>query len=526
MLLSRGARAWAFWLAVLVVATLVLHSAREQLEQVHVVLTLLLIVLGGSIAGGRALGLTLACLGFILIDYYFQPPYDTITVDKPLDWLVLIAFLATAAVSTQLLTRARNEADRARQRANEVTHLSRLASEALHAGAAQESLRAVAAVLRAPLGLDRCDILPWPEVLAEEATGGTSDAPLAREDRDLVRRVAEGGQPLVVGESGRVASGRLSGELLETLELPPIPVRIVALPLLVRGRTVGVMRLEATRPMQFDPAQTRFLAALSYYAALGVERVRLVAAAEREEALREADRLKDMLLASVSHDLRTPLTAIRALAEESAGRGDDNACAIVEQSERLNHMVTDLLDYSRLRASAFPVHAEINAAEDLIGAAIRQCRSLADHRVIDTEIDYDEPALIGHFDFVQSLRILGNLVENALWYSPADTPVTIRAVREGEKLVFSVADRGPGVPEADRERIFEPFTRSDGARVRQGGSGLGLSIARRLSEAQGGSLTYAPRPGGGSVFTLRLPAAAGGADVLPVHDEATNLAES
>ena len=497
-------------MALILLATVVMHSVRDDLEQVHVVLTLLLIVLGGSVGGGRALGIALAFAGFLIIDYYFQPPYDTFAVGKPLDWLVLIAFLATAAASTQLLAMARLEAERARQRAEEVTQLSRLASEALHAGAAMESLRAVAAVIREQLRLERCDILPWPEAIQADATGGGGAVSLTETEQELVRRVGEDGQPAMITDVGTLARGVLSGELGETLELPSVAARILVLPLRTRGRTVGVMRLQTPRSVRFDAAQGRFLAALSYYAALGVERVRLVAAAEHAEALREAGLLKDMLVASLSHDLRTPLTTIRALAEVAASQGDENARIIAEQADRLNRLVTDLLDYSRLRADAYPMHAEINTAEDLIGAAMRQMGPLAPGREIETDVDYAQPALVGHFDFVQSLRALVNLLENALRYAPAGAPVTIRARRDGIELVLTVEDRGPGVPESERERIFEPFHSSRHLSGRNSGAGLGLSIARQLAEVQGGSLTYAARAGGGSVFALRLPAAADG----------------
>jgi len=112
---------------------------------------------------------------------------------------------------------------------------------------------------------------------------------------------------------------------------------------------------------------------------------------------------------------------------------------------------------------------------------------------------------VGRFDFVQTLRVLTNLMGNAIQYSPRESPIELSVEREGERLVFAVADRGPGIPPADRERIFEPFYRPAGA-VAGSGAGLGLAIARRLAELQGGTIEYAERPGGGSIFALRLPA--------------------
>jgi two-component system, OmpR family, sensor histidine kinase KdpD len=276
----------------------------------------------------------------------------------------------------------------------------------------------------------------------------------------------------------------------------------------VHARSVGMLALRHHEPIALDAGARRFLSALAYYAALGLERVRLVAEAERAEALREADRLKDALLASVSHDLRTPLTTIKALAHDIAGDGDDRAATIEQQADRLNHMVADLLDLSRLNAGELPVRAEFNAAEDVVGAAIQQVSGAFGGREVRTSIAWSEPVLVGRFDFVHALRILVNLLENAHKYSPREQPVDIELARAGSMISISVADRGPGIPVAERERIFEPFYRPERSTPDAGSAGLGLSIAQRLATAQGGTLTYADREGGGSVFTLELPAVA------------------
>jgi len=350
----RGTMAWPFWVATLIVLTLVMHGVRGEIEEAHVVIPYLLVVLGGSSTGGRALGFTLAVLSFLLIDYYFQVPFDTLSVGKPLDWVVLLAFLATAAVATQLLTRAQDEAREAERRAREVKELSEVA--------------------------------------------------------------------------------------------------------------------------------------------------------EHAEALRAANHLKDMLLASVSHDLRTPLTTIKALAQDVAAGGDARARIIEEQADRLSHMVANLLDLSRIRAGALPLRLEINTAEDLLGAVSAQFAAVPTAR-LKAALHLDQPALVGVFDFVQSLRILTNLVENALRVSPPGAAVELDATRNGAELVFTVRDRGPGVPAAEVERIFEAFYRPEGSPPDAGRAGLGLAISRNLAELQGGTLTHAPNADGGSVFTLRLPLA-------------------
>ncbi len=353
------------WYGLLILATVVMHMARETQEsQAHVVLTYLLIVLGGSVSGGRPLGFTLAAAATLLVSYYFQYPFDEFSLTKPIDAVVLSAFFATSGTTTYLLVRAQEEAAQARARTEEIEQLSDQASHAA--------------------------------------------------------------------------------------------------------------------------------------------------------ALREAARFKDILLASVSHDLRTPLTSIKALAQDAADLGDANSEIIVAQAERLSKMVAHLLDMSRLNAGEFPVTIELNTAEDLVGAAVLEMKGTSGAERIRVEIDYSAPALVGMFDFVESLRILTNLLDNALLYSPANTPVVLSATRVGDWLQLSIADRGPGVPDADVQQIFEPFYRHASTSSTVPGTGLGLAIARSLAEAQGGQLTFSKRPEGGSTFALRLRAV--GESILSFED--------
>jgi len=481
-----GSRVWPWlsWVAVFVVATAVLRAGRDTVDTVHALIAYLLVILGGSVSGGRPLGLTLTVAGFLSIDYFFQLPYDTLTVSKPLDWLVLLSFLTTAVVTTHLLMQERARAAEAERRAGEVASLGRLGAEILSTGRAEDALAGIADRIRTSLEVAHCRIYDWDGEVVRLLTASSTDGAGVRPapDLDELHRFAQTGED----------RARAQHTILAALR--------------AHGRSLGVLCLTDARPIALDSAQRRFLEALAYYAALAIERTRLVAEAERAEALREADRLKDSVLASVSHDLRTPLTTIKALAQEGALRGETNALAIEEQADRLGRLVANLLDLSRLKGGALPVNLELNTAEDLVGAAIRQMAGLLQDRTVDTRVDFTEPALMGRFDFVQSLRILTNLLGNALQYTPASSPIELSVQREGALLVFAVADRGPGIPVAERDRIFEPFYRPPGGPADVGGSGLGLAIARRLAELQGGTLEYAARPGGGSIFALRLPA--------------------
>lgn len=501
-------RPWLIWGTILVAVTLVLHGAREHLDQAHVVLPYLIIVLGASAAGGRAVALTLACIELLLIDYFFQVPYDRLLVGKPLDWLILISFLTTAFVTTGLLTRARAEAEAARQRAEEVASFARLGAETLGAGQAEDALVAVATVIRDTLRVPDCEIYHFDGGgrLALAARVASSESEALASVRGLVNEAVRQLHAMVMVADGTCLRATPAPTDVDGIGLEIADARAVAVPLVAHERTVGVLLAADRSPLHLDAARRRCLTALAYYAALAVERVRLVAEAEHAEALRAADRLKDALIASVSHDLRTPLTTIRALAQVAAARGDPHAAIIQEQAERLNRIVGDLLDLWRIRAGALPVRLEPNTAEDLIGALGRQVSGLLGRRQLVTSLDTAQPVLAGSFDFVQSLRILTNLVENALRYAPGDDPIDIEVRREAEWLVFTVADRGPGVAPSERERIFRPFYRASAAPHDTGHAGLGLFISRQLAELQGGSLDYAPRSGGGSALVLRLPA--------------------
>jgi two-component system, OmpR family, sensor histidine kinase KdpD len=231
------------------------------------------------------------------------------------------------------------------------------------------------------------------------------------------------------------------------------------------------------------------------------------AAVERAEALREADKLKDALLASLSHDLRTPLTAIKGLAHEMQPLGDERALIIEEQADRLNRLVTDLLDAGRLNGGALPLDIQLNAVDDLLGAVQQHVSARADQDRL--RISLDDPASLsfGRFDFVHSLRILVNLVDNAFKHTPQGTPIELAAGVEGDEVVFRVRDKGAGMPIPASDQVFLPYYRFSGKAGDGQSTGLGLWIARRLAEAQDGTLTYKQRDGGGVTFELRLPAA-------------------
>lgn len=511
-------REWLLAAAALVLATATLLVLRDAIDKTHVALAYLLLVLAVSSRGGRAIGIAVSIAAFLCFNFFFLRPYHTLTVAAPLDWTVLAAFLLTSVIAAQLLTRARREAEAARQRAREVQRLSALGAETLNAPRAEDALRGIAEVTRVALDAIAC------EVYVRERESGAAplivragDSASPRPDRPL-------GQPSAsqivawVAANGRVAAESVDGSMrvaesgttLDASLLDAGNLATLVLPLRTREETVGVLSIVPDGALRLDSGQRQFLEALSYYAALAVERVRLAKASDRADALQKADEMKNAVLASVSHDLRTPLTTIKALAHEIRRDGDDRAATIEEEADHLNRVVGDLLDLSRLAGGSLQVALEVNAAEDLIGAVLQRVSGVMGPRTVAASLDPSEPLLLGRFDFVHSLRVVSNLVENAAKFSPPDSVVEIRARRNGEALEFIVEDRGPGIPPEDREVVFQPFVRRAVGMPDVGGAGLGLSIGRGLAEAQGGSLRYEDRAGGGSRFVFAVPSAEAG----------------
>jgi two-component system sensor histidine kinase KdpD len=491
---------YALWVAALFLVWAAMLSVRPRLNEAHVALTFLLVVLGASARGGRTFGLAIAGAAFVLFDWFFLPPYGALAVSNPLDYVVLLAFLATSFVAAQLLYRAQAEAALAQRRAAEIDRLAALGAESLNAGQPQDALFAVAEMMRATLGVDQCVIFPreTPPAITQSPPNVPAGRAIAP---GLVAWVLQHGTEAVLSADGTTRLAWEGPAQLETVT----QARALLLPLRVRERNVGVLAIVRDHGLQLDAEGRRVLDALSYYAALGVERARLVADAQHAEALRQADKLKDALVASVSHDLRTPLTTIKALAHDISVGGDERASIIEQEADRLNEFVANLLDLSRIQAGSWQPSPEANEAEDLVGAALQRVAGPRGSRDITVSLDDQNPVLIGRFDFTATLRALVNLLDNAIKYAPATSPIELSVRRDGNMIAFAVSDPGPGVPPSEAERVFEPFYRPPGTPPDIGGAGLGLSIARGLVEMQGGTLRYSPRPGGGSVFTLRVP---------------------
>lgn len=327
---SRAVR-WALAIVVLFALTAAMLLVRSELDRTYVALLYLLVVLTGSSVDGRALGVTLAVSAFLLFDWFFIPPYGTLGVTNPLDWLVLASFLVTSIVAAQLLAISQRRAKEAQARTLEVERFSTLGAEALNAADPVDALTAIAEVIRATLSVDSCEIY------------------VHRGDDDHLELLAHSSAHRLVAPSADDASAegdgaRRAGWVLSWAELAD--ARVIAIPLAVRGRSVGVLRVAKDPHVELAPGERSFLDGLSYYAALGVERVQLVADASHAASRRDTDRLEIERLATVAHDLRASLSTVKALAhtivERGAAPGDADAKSIEKEADRLTALTAEL----------------------------------------------------------------------------------------------------------------------------------------------------------------------------------------
>jgi two-component system sensor histidine kinase KdpD len=282
--------------------------------------------------------------------------------------------------------------------------------------------------------------------------------------------------------------------------------KAIYLPLTGSHGTVGVLGVQPANTSHVSlPEQMHLLETFANQTALAIERANLVEESQKAKVQIETERMRNALLSSVSHDLKTPLAAITgaasSLIEDTAGECRDLAQTIAEEADRLNRLIRNLLDMTRLEAGAVQVRKEWHALEEIVGAALTRLDDRLQGHPVTTDIPADLPLV--PLDSVLIEQVLVNLLENALKYTPAGSPFDISASITDHYVTVRVADRGPGIPPGDEERIFDKFYR---ARPNGGGGvGLGLTVCRGIVEAHGGKIWAQNRDGGGAAFQFTLP---------------------
>jgi two-component system sensor histidine kinase KdpD len=287
---------------------------------------------------------------------------------------------------------------------------------------------------------------------------------------------------------------------------------LMAVPLVASNIILGVLLVGSHDHQGLKEEDLALFTTIGQQLGLTLKNAQLLRSASEMEALREADRLKSVFIAAVSHDLRSPLTAIRASVESLLDRGGVRSVGehehllhnIAGQSSRLGRLVDQLLDLSRIEAGALPLDRDWTELPVLIADTLTKFESLNSGCKVERYLAADLP--LHYVDPDRFVQVLWNLLENASKYSSRRSPIRVEAKWTGTEVLIEVADRGPGIPAAERERIFQHFYRLDREqRAHTKGSGLGLAICRGIVEAHSGRIWVEDRPGGGSIFRIALP---------------------
>ncbi len=466
----------------------------------------LLAVLAVGLTSGTIPAVATSVAAFLLYDFLFVEPLYTLTVADPLEWLDLALFLAVAVVIGRLAALVAARAQEALERAREAEALVEISRILATSDSAQAAAPDVLSRLVAATGMDRIwmGLGPSPGDERVVADSDPSDPRPAGVWQVVLERPAPGALPRWVRTH---APGPSRGGTHQP------GVTLYRVPMEVGGEVTG--SLWATRGHDRDlpgRAETRILSSAADQLGQVARRDRLAAEATAAEVARQSDRLKTALLDSVSHDLRTPLATIRASAgslldpeiEWSADEQRATLRSIDAEAERMNRLVRNLLDLSRIEGGALHPDLQPHDVDDVVAGAVQRASSATDKR-IEVERDPDLPPVMA--DDLYLDEIMSNLLENAVRHGGDRIVVRESAVGGGAQVALIVEDDGPGVPDPAMPRLFEKFFRVERAGGGRRGMGVGLAVVQGLARAMGGDVTAGRSALGGLAVTVLIPAA-------------------
>ena len=439
----------------------------------------LLAVLVVSAFWGLRSAIFLSIVASLAYNFFFLPPIGTFTVADPQNWIALLTFLVTAVIASQLADRARREADNANSRRRELEQLYAFSQQMLTADNV--------------LGL--INTIP---VKVVNIFGATYAGMLSVHSKKVYYSDLRAQGLIPSGDLQRVSS---RGE----------PVTDPANHLRIRPLRIGLRSVGALAVIGGD-LSTESMEAIGSLVAIAIERAGAVEKLAHSEAGRESERLRSILLDSVTHDFRTPLTAIKASAQSLLGDAEldessrqELLTVINEESDRLDRLVGEAAKMAQLDAHAVELNLEPHQIREAIDAALETNQNtLARH---DVKLNLADNLPRVKMDLRHTEEILCQFLDNAGKYSPPGSTITITAEVQGNMLVTSVADQGPGIDAIDQNMVFDKFYRGRDQRQSVQGTGMGLAIAKAIVEAHGGTISLTTQPGRGSVFSFTLPLA-------------------
>lgn len=440
--------------------------------------SLLLLILLISAAWGLRCAIFTAIVATVAYNYFFLPPLFRFTIADPQNWVALLAFLVTAVVASQLSERARRGSVYADQRRREVERLYSFSQQLWLSENVFELLNVIPRYLVESFDLSGAALYleTKQEVYFFDAASRSSFP------ADELKAISDRGEPVLNREK-----------------------RICFMPVRMGVRTVGALGLSGC------DLSRESLEAVGSLVAISIERCNTVEKLTRSEAARESDRLRSVLLDSVTHEFRTPLTSIKASAETCLSnpkldetQRNDLLQVINEESDRLNRLVGEAAEVAQLDSHQLQFHFEIHQIREAIDAAVKRSEQALRRHPLEIIVPEDVPPV--RMDLERIIEVLVHLLDNAAKYSPPNTPIQITAELQDSMIVTSVADHGPGIDQMEQEMIFEKFYRGKEQRMIIQGTGMGLPIAKAIVELHGGKIGVTSQLDRGSLFYFSLPA--------------------
>jgi two-component system sensor histidine kinase KdpD len=473
-------------------ATAVGFVIGRNIEATNLVMVYLLAVVLAAVYLGRGPAILASILGVLAFDFLFVTPHFTLAVSDTQYILTFIGLFLVGLVISQLTARASEQAQAAREREAETAELYDLSRDLASATDLDSILQVLKIHLEQTFSRTVAVLLPDEEVMkvftvSENLKLNDEEVAVA----DWVYRHAE-------------PAGR------HTNTLPAAQLRY--LPLKTSKGVVGVLGIgkPSTSDSDLTPAQRRLMEAFANQGAQAIERAQLEEQNRQIALLQSAEKLQNALLNSISHDLRTPLVAITgalsALDEHYVELDELARSALIEnargEADRLNRLVGNLLNMTRIQSGAFRLHLEPGDVQDLIGTALEQLGRRAEHHRIRVDVPAGFPLI--SMDFSLMVQVFVNLLENAIKYSPENSPIEVCASLEDSKARIQIMDLGVGIPHEDLSRVFDKFYRVQRPES-VSGTGLGLSISKGIVEAHGGHIQALNRESGGTILEVELP---------------------
>jgi len=486
-------------------------------EKANLVMVYLLGITVVAVRGQRFAAILASVLSVAAFDFCFVSPYLSFAVTD-LEYLITFAvMLVVALVISTLAVRLRQQAEAARQRERRTAALYAMSRELSSTRGTDDLLQAAARhiheVFESQVSLLLPDatrrLRPWDDSTeGPKGPGGPALFALDTKEQSVAQWVYEHQQMAGLGTSTLPSAAALY------------------LPLLVSRGTVGVLGVRPAQPRRLTaPEQLHLLETFAGQIALVLERATLAEEAQHAQVQIETERLRSALLSAVSHDLRTPLASIAgaasSLLEESmsldAPTRRELCLTIYEEAHRLNRLVNNLLDMTRLESGVIQVHKEWQPLEEVVGSALTRLDAQLGDYPLTIHLPADLPLVPLDSGLIE--QVLINLLDNAVKHTPPGSPITLSAWATDGAVTVEVADRGPGLPSGAEQRIFEKFYRVQRDAM-PSGAGLGLTICRGMVEAHGGHIWAENRPGGGTAVRFTLPLTGAPPPVTPAVETA------